>query len=370
MAFDENGDWYDDDFEGGLAGEDPEEAPNMPVELIEDDFEKLVRQTKERDAGKTPANSAGEAWVMLMQGKTIGKKVNLYQEVLGYGPSGSSAAVPVNMFELAAPDRNALDLTITLHHPQNINLNGGNLPVALSQRSNIQTLSGELDSNFIEAGPGLLDANTPGLPCQFPGVGCPHNPIALLEWGIGGIQQKAEIDFMVGTTINIRASFVRLSAFLQIVDTTFSWLTSLSAFVGPYIGAQNSAQRSFDTRALLAAGGPGIPPATAGYSGAVPYMAKRFSVYEQNATPGATVSIPFAVTFDRGPGLNQVGRYIFNSVGTIPPAPQFWNAIDPADAHDIPIPNGAMFWNIYNISNPATANENLIRPIIVFDLSI
>lgn len=364
MAFDEDGEWFD---EGELAGEDPEEADNPPVIFVEDDFDALTRLARERDAGKKPADAMGESWVMLMQGKTIGKKVMLYQEVSGYGPSGSSAAIPVNMFELAAPNRNALDLTITLHHPQNVNLNGGNLPVAVQQLSNLQTLTGEQDSNAGHVG--LLNPVTPGAPQATGGVGCPHNPIAIIEWGIGGVQQKAEVDFMVGATINIRASFVRISAFLQIVDTSFSWLTALSAFIGPYTGAQNSAQRSFDTRAILTPGGPGIPPATAGYSGEVPYMAKRFSIYADG--DGARPSIPFVVEFDRGPGLNRVGRYIFNSVGSIPVAPaQFFNAIDPADAHDIPIPNGAMFWTIYNISNPAVSNENLVFPIIIFDLSI
>lgn len=344
MAFDEF--TFDDD--GDIV---PAQYPPGTVEYAEDDFEEHVRRAKERDAGRKPANASAEAWALLTQGKTIGKKVMLYQEVLGYGPAGSDASIPVNILELVAPDRNALDLCITLRNPQNVGLDGGNLPPEQAQ-GNIQQLTGETDSDTADFG---INVSGPS------GIGCPHNPVAFIEWGIGGVQANAEVDFVNGTTINVRASFLRVSAFLEIFDTNFSWLTALSAFVGPQIGANNVAQRTFTLPQTL------TPLAADTMSGPVPRFAREFTV-------GHSINInndrlPLLVTFERGNGLLNAGQSIYETVGDpAGAASQVVNALRPGER--APIPNGAMIWRMSNLSNPAVSGDSIVNPLITFFLAL
>jgi hypothetical protein len=217
----------------------------MAPRYIRDDFE-AMEEFGRSSAGKIPPNPPLNRYTefqLLSEGKTLGKKINLWNEgVAGLegGRFGRS-----NMFELRGPDTAAMNLQITLSPPKILTPEGG----ASEALANSQRISGTYDNDDLETiVPDATILNGELRNFQYAPV------IALLTWGVGGISSDdAEIDVSNGLNINITASFVRISA---LIDPWWPRLNpsngrsagayEIGAFVGPGYVKPNNAKRTYD----------------------------------------------------------------------------------------------------------------------------
>lgn len=217
------------------------------------DFRDTIEKARQR-----PHNvPVTDHWRALIAGKTIGKRVNV--AVLGVSPEVGGTSLPrtppTNLFEIGSVDEQALTLTVTLSQPRLIPADkfpGGVIP---TNPLELADATGErTNASYAADVPATID--------WLPGV-------AFLEWGIGGVQNSAEIDWVNGATLNITASWVRISAFVDAVHGGFGGsltnsVLSLTAFVGPgTIDKGTSAQRTMQIGTILP--GPANPATNAGY---------------------------------------------------------------------------------------------------------
>lgn len=256
-------------------------------------------------------------WERLKKGQTIGKRMNMAFNALRAG---------VDLFTLRGDDDVAMPLRITLCSPQVI------IGVTPGPTQDLQTMTGEQD-NFDSAS------------------AYPWTPIVgELEWGVGGANAKASVDFINGGKICIEGSFVRLRAGVEPV-TFFAGspvgVYTLSAFICRGEGTSR-AQRTVPL-GTLAAGG--VAPA----SGLVPVprFAKTVSLFAQDWS--TTISWDLQFFRDRN-GANLIGFHRFNGASGS-------NALAQGGIQ-LAVPNGAMF---FNVSSNAQPSDNVEA---VFDLAI
>jgi hypothetical protein len=199
-------DEYEIDEEGNIFRPD---YPRGTVEVMEEPFEADLNMAREHGYG-LPKPTPYNEWIQLSRGKTIGKRGNL-----NIGVDGQLSDT-INLLEVGGPDMAAINLCVTLIPPQRIYDS-----VTAIANAGALNATGSQDIN---------DPLEPVPPGTFPGSFI--DVFAILEWGIGGIQSSAEVDFVMGTQINIQASWVRLRASGRIVSGT-NELISVGAFVGP-----------------------------------------------------------------------------------------------------------------------------------------
>ena len=323
-----------------------------------DDFEDTIRRAREARKHQKGV----DAWKALTSGKTIGKSVNVAV------PTNNGVAQqlpPNNLFEVGGANNNAMQLCITLGQPliiPSFQLPGGVIPpdqgdvlAATNARTNIDILT-------------LPFQNVTWIPT-----------IAILEWGCGGVNFKAEVDWVNGTTINISASWVRLSAQIDVVNNEIfgfsDAIMQLQGFVSPGgIQKGSGAQRTIDIGIVFHG-----PPAP-GVFGASGFPGRGFG--PNQPVVGSTYPVPIfpipamartvvimavtptlALLFSNQDWSAQVLFYRATS-GDIIGASRFSNN----NRDPVPIPNGAQFFSVQNEGNDV--DHILFACQAIFQLSI
>jgi len=171
------------------------------------------------------------AWGRLSRNGALGKKANLVYR----STQDTLQASPVPILEIQGDDADAQQVVVTLNGPRVI-------ATALSEilLRDVQNRSGEQDNEEMQSR------------ALFPGEAGPIEwpPLeALIEWGVGGAQAQASLDFINGQTVSLVCSFLRISAGvvagtdIGIVGT--SAIYTLSAFVGPGYGRTNAHKTTY-----------------------------------------------------------------------------------------------------------------------------
>lgn len=260
----------------------------------------------------TPSHPISE-WGMLARGKTLGKRT--IHTATGSFQSGFS---PVDILTLQADDEYALNLNICLCPPKYFE---GTLP------ADVQSLSTTQTNTQLQA----------AQPFQIPRL------FAIIDWGIGGVSNTAEVDFANGANLNLSATFLRIRGSLDtesITDNRFD-AYELSAFVGPGMPRNVVAQRThFDS--VAAAGRSAVQ--------AVPPFAKSVSgvAWVDNTDP-PTVLAPTIVFYmaNAQAAAHVIGHWILTPNVRIA------------------IPSNAAF---FQVVNPDAAN--LMRVNTIFELAL
>lgn len=166
----------------------------------------------------------------LAMGQTLGKS-----SILVYDPSIAEVQqAPVDMITIEGDDLDAQQLVLTLHPPRVIPLPFARVQARLDQ----QNLTGEQTNAEVTTGafPGT------SLPVQWPPLE------ARIEFGVGGVNTTAIVDYSNGVTLTIQASYLRVSALVGqpgpssgVVGTRAAYY--LAAHVGPGF-AEAHAQRT------------------------------------------------------------------------------------------------------------------------------
>lgn len=315
------------------------------------DFEYAADQGASRRRNN-PSEITG--WRALSMGKTIGKRVNIAI------PDGETERTQsLNLFEIGGANNDAIQMCVTLINPKFIpasKLPGGVIP---PDNTFINNATGERSNADF-----LLDDFNDGFPGWIPAV-------AIVEWGIGGVQSSAEVDWVNGTTINLTASWIRVSAFIDFTPpfvVASVGIVSLQAFVGPGgIFRGNAAQRTVvvgpvrETDSALDR--PGFPFAGFGPNEAtypvplfpIPNMAKQVTVMAIIPNLALTRSVTdFSVQI----------TFWFGITGAVISASRFTNDL----RTPVPIPNGAAFFTIQN--DDAGIDHIIFSCNAIFDLNI
>ena len=241
----------------------------------------------------------------LSSGKTIGKR----GPILITATKDETTICPTNLLDVNGGDEYAIPLCVTLGAPRVL----PSVQIPGFPNVDIQSVNGY-------AGNELL--NTGALP--WPDFK------ATIEWGTGGVQHSADIDIGNGAVVNLQASFVRVRARgTQIIGgVSAGAVYELSASVSPgQAKSSNSNTLTFNFPAGLAiAGNTGVI--------AVPRFAK-------------TVGMNCGVTALSVRFWRDANRTSFVSSGQLigtAGSPNF----------QIPIPNGAYFFDLNNATGAAT----------------
>lgn len=190
------------------------------------EFERGITLQNQRNA-HIDANSINEipsSWARLAKGATLGKRI-----VIPFtgGFEGINSGT-LNILQVMSDDNSATQLAIVLSCPTVLRP-GITLPM------DVQNISGQQTN--IQLGTTVA---------KF------ANPVAIIEWGIGGVSQSAEVDFLNGTVINVCASWVRVSAYIDGPDPdtgrdSDTMPYTLSAFIGPGQPQDNNARKTVFT---------------------------------------------------------------------------------------------------------------------------
>lgn len=317
------------------------------------DFESILREPHKK---QSPKNSG---WAELTLGKTIGKRVNIAV------PSSLvlTRSASLNLFEIGnGSDRNALPLSVTLAQPKLIpatKLPGGVIP---ADNTIINNATGERANQEFLGDSFAVDGEITWIPA-----------VALIEWGIGGVQNQAEVDWVNGMTANLSASFIRVSAFIDNVNNGIfnfnAGIVSLQAFVGPgNVNRGIAAQRTISVglvnngppNAATRAGFPsvGFGPNEATYHPSlfpVPPMAKQVTLEAITSNLGGTFS-----------NVDWSAQILFyrTTLNSVFAAARFTNN----QREPVPVPNGAQFFTVQNDGNDAA--HIIFDCNAVFDLAI
>lgn len=133
----------------------------------------------------------------------------------------------VQNLEIRTDDGNAMQLALTLTPPKTTNGFGAVIP------DDLQNFTGPFYANndTVNGGPDVAVRYS--------------NPIAHIEWGIGGTESQADADILNGLVVNLTASFVRVRMNVEEVnEDTGTTFYQLAAFVGPGRPKTNNLQRT------------------------------------------------------------------------------------------------------------------------------
>lgn len=299
-----------------------------------------------------------DTWDQLTSGQTIGKRMII---TAASQPSGGVAVSgQVDLINFRGDDADACQMVVTLTPPQAFmqnDLPGGVFPV---DPQNL-TLMRTWDTFY--SSPPAVDFTVPPA-------------VAIVRWGIGGVESLAEVDFSHGLTINLQASFLRVSAFLDIPAGTFypGTVVQLGAFAGPGRARRGQAQRSYAVNTVSPVadavdhGWPTVGYGANGYTTVIPSVtlpapatgrARLFPVPPFAKTLAVisnkvTMAIPFATA--------DMDLVFFRDIlGNKPCGAYHITANTPGP---VAVPNGAAYWTLHN----NTADEQ--NAVGVFDLDL
>jgi len=271
-------------------------------------------------------------WDALQRGKTLGKRVVI--PVLG-GSEGSRRS-SVNLMGIQGDDQYAQQLNLTLSPPRIIRSDPADPQFA---GKNPQDLTNEIDNkNVLITLPNFVWSN----------------PFVIVEWGIGGTSEDAEVDISNGLCVNLCASWLRLSAGVDgthVTGVTPAFYV-LSAFIGPGYPKSDNAQRT-----IVAS--PAVAPGSSSEVFAVPKYAKAVSlcgIQTDNATVNPTWS--GRIVFWRGSTGVAVGTTNLVAV----------YAFDQSSREKVVVPDGAYYFTIIN--DTPIVGAMTVRFSACFDLAI
>jgi len=288
-------------------------------------------------------------WERLSKGQALGKRIVINVPPAAFGTQRPGA---VDLLRINGRDEDACQIAITLIPPEGRMLAefpGGAFPPDTQNISGYRTPASYIDSFPLPAG----------------GYFAPP-AVAIVRWGVGGVQSIAEVDFSSGAVVNVVASFVSVTAFVDLPAESFPEGVSvlLGAFVGPGFPKANNAQRSYNVQTLLPGAG-SFPDVAYGANGYITPLAGRPPLFpipphakqiwvlatDPNVVGDGTANTLDAdIIFyrDTVTPLSKVGAF---SVTNARPGP-------------VPVPNGAVFWSI---ENRVGVSQNLM---VTFDLTI
>jgi len=177
----------------------------------------------------------------------------------------------------------------------------------------------------------------------------PVNATAVIAWGVGGATYEAEIDWGMGTTFVIQASYLKISVFVQKAITASPATVFFAASVS--YGNPNSSRLASPARRTL------LIPSLAASGGTsaltqIPNFANSFNIVQNRIAPSLEIDL-----FDASPVIVQKGFF------------EYLTPTNNANCHEqqFPIPNGGRFFQIIN--NAALAAGS--GPIsVIFNLAI
>lgn len=267
------------------------------------------------------------AFGRLAMGQTLGKSsILIYDNRLS-----KTQQAPVDMITIEGDDLDSQQLVLTLHPPRVIPLSFE----AVQHRLDQQNLTGEQTNGEVTADsfPGMT------VPIQWPPLE------AHLEFGTGGVNVEAIVDYNNGVTLTLQASYLRVFALVtqsggagggDVIGGT-SAAYYLAAHVGPGF-AEAHAQRTIFLGTVAADGG--SSPVVE-----VPKFAKvAMLVGTTGGTPTTTAGF---VSFYQSPdGTNGVGDFVV------------------LGQNRIEVPNAAPYFRVFNTSGQP------MRMSTVFELSL
>lgn len=239
-----------------------------------------------------PSTKQLSEWGLLAKGKTLGKSANVSFSSAG----GLARFSPINVLELRGEDENALPLSLLMAPPRIAALG---IPTG-----DIQQLSTSYPMD------------------NLPGIVSAANPVALLEWGVGGLSLQAVVDIHNGLAVNLSTSFLRVSVGIEETDTTnTSVVYQLASMVGPgmpkYLGA---------TRTIIV-GNVDVGVESGVFN--VPRFSRRVHLCGTQGPGGASFVATIYFYRSRAPA-NPIAEYLFALNSGTP----------------IPIPNGAYYFTV------------------------
>jgi hypothetical protein len=272
---------------------------------IVDMYSNPVAGYQDAHAPQLPPGTDLTDWAKLSKGKTIGKRVSVNFTTTF---SGQVLTAPVNMFTLQGEDDNALQLSVIMSPPRVLK-RGQPVPTDISQLSTTQ--------DNVE-----LFGNGNGT--------CFSNAIAILEWGIGGVSHKAEIDILNGMNINVCASYIRIQAGFAYDGIPGFFANAnrfvpyeFAAFVGPGKPKDLGAQRTV----LVATG---LADATESRKIPIPRFAKK--VYLLGWGNAADIFVGHALFWADEAGIERNGNTLFQAnqpnIGVIPNGSAFLSVLN------------------------------------------
>jgi hypothetical protein len=290
-------------------------------------------------------------FAFLAKNRQIGKRVVLpFITPVGLHPSSSvqTQPAPLSILNLQGADQDTTQICVVLSEPKYIPSISS--ITELANGGDIQRLTGEQD-NIDLAG---TSSNCGGAVRGGTADVQIGNPVAVLEWGAGGVSSRAEIDFHNGLAINVVASWLRLLAFVESPTVQVgSFPYVLAGFVGPGTPKPNNAQRTMPLGT--------IDIDTAGNVFTVPRFAKSVMLCGGNQAGDAyTATIRF--------WRSTSGPADYSSV----PVAAFLFAANAANAIPVPVPNGAYYFDVVSgidavvDGNPGVLNSHQA----IFDLTI
>jgi hypothetical protein len=264
------------------------------------------------------------------RGQPLGKTVNFGYDAHGTAVQRSQESI----LQIEGDDDDAQQVTVTLNSPRVCET-----PFSHLLLQNVGSVKGNQDNiELLERG-------------NFPGTSHPISwpPFyAYLEWGTGGCQAQALVDFVNGATINLVVSFLRVSAmaFLNPTDVAgTSAVYALSAFVGPGFTRPGVAQFTSHVGTIASQAESVTFP--------VPRFAKSATVVscDTSAAPSVAVTVAtlrFWQSPDGHTGGNSAGNFLVSG-----------NVATPFD-----VPNGAAYASVVNGMGIST------KFMIVYNLAI
>lgn len=258
---------------------------------IPHDFPGRSGEAGNSGSGNPPSQQSD--WERLSAGRTIGKSVN----VLYIDSLTANDRAPQNMLEIRGEDWQALQLSLLLSPPK-------------------FAAKGSFTQNTVANVQGFQDYR------DLVGnivVGL-ANPGVIVEWGIGGISNKVEVDIATGCQLNLGgASFVRVQAFVErgAVGAT-DLIYNLSGFINPGQCKSVGATKTVPVGLVLNGNDSAVK--------AIPKFARGVTIQSAQQWVGEVI---FCAT---GDGTSILGDALFS--------------FNMANSGYIPIPNGAYFFFI------------------------
>ena len=260
-------------------------------------------------------------WGRLSRGQALGKTAVIANVSTEDSPTNLPA--PISLLQIQGKDQDALNLSLVLAPPKIMTIS------APQGAGNWQNLSGFKTIQELPVG----DLNP-----SWPEIS------AIVEWGIGGISQKAIVDFHNGAPVNLAASYVRVWGQIETIGSLeppdlVAWQIGASVSRGFTRGI--GARRTMSGDCLANSPGDVL---------AVPAFARRVRLLGSNTGVGASVVgvTNLTMRFYTAKLGNAVGDILFTG-----------NTQDPVD-----IPGPGMYFQVVDGSGSNT------RWTAVFELSI
>jgi hypothetical protein len=262
----------------------------------------------------------------------------------------------LNLLTIAGEDGVAEQLCITIIPPMVVpsaQFPGGVVPADGS----IQNATGERDNYSLYRNPNPI-ANFSWM-----------QAVAFVEWGIGGVQSKVECDCLNGLVLNLCASFVRVSAFVDAVKMDGEFVSGgalvLGAYVGPGFPRANNAQRTFNVGEVQGSAGGGTQFPSKGFGNPFntdPTNPPLNGMHNAYPVPFHAKQAFICVVGNPTVDVWDMSIQFYRDVHTSIPLSSYRFT---QDSHQpVRIPNGAYYWTLHNHQVHAS------QASVVFDLSV